>query len=194
MATGEHPPSSAHRPGGRAGGAGAAVLEAVDPDVDLRVPEQRAEMAGARRLPLLAVIAAGGVIGALARYALSVAWPWSGEGFPWTTLTINVSGSALMGVLMPLVTADATDTADAAGDGGAPVRRAAHPLVRPFAGVGVLGGFTTFSAYAGDFHTLVGRGATGQALLYAAGSVVLCVAAVWLTARATRAAMVRRAR
>ncbi|GLF96524.1 fluoride efflux transporter FluC [Streptomyces yaizuensis] len=152
------------------------LYAAVDPEVDLRVPAQRAETAGARLPLLLAVIAAGGVAGALARYGLFLAWPWSGRGFPWTTFVINACGSALMGVLMQLIAADG---------------RAAHPLVRPFAGVGVLGGFTTFSAYAGDIHVLLERREHAVALLYAAGTVLCCVTAVWLAAAATRAVLAR---
>ncbi|MER6916788.1 CrcB family protein [Streptomyces sp. NPDC000594] len=143
------------------------------------MPAQGAEAAGARLPLLLAVIAAGGVAGSLARYGLSLAVPWSGTGFPWATFMINVGGSALMGVLMPLIAEDG---------------RRAHALVRPFAGVGVLGGFTTFSAYAGEFHTLMEHGRPGTALLYAGATVVCCVAGVLLAATATRAWTARRAR
>ncbi|MFF0450027.1 fluoride efflux transporter FluC [Streptomyces sp. NPDC004609] len=146
--------------------------EAIDPDVDLHVPAQRAEVSGARRWAVLAAISAGGVVGALARYALSRAWP--AQDFPWVTLVINGVGSALIGVLMVLI-----------GEGG----RSAHPLVRPFAGVGVLGGFTTFSAYALDFRELLESGRPGAALGYAVGTVVCCVGAVWLAAALTRRAV-----
>ncbi|MFI6289469.1 fluoride efflux transporter FluC [Streptomyces sp. NPDC051018] len=146
--------------------------EAIDPDVDLHVPTQRAETSGARRWGVLAVISVGGVIGALARYALMRAWPV--EGFPWVTLVINGSGSALLGVLMVLIS-----------EGG----RSAHPLVRPFAGVGVLGGFTTFSTYGLDFRVLLESGRSGAALGYAAGTVVCCVGAVWLATALTRRAL-----
>ncbi|MER5768992.1 fluoride efflux transporter FluC [Streptomyces sp. NPDC001985] len=147
----------------------------VDPDVDLRVPAQRTEALAGRLPPVLAAIALGGAAGALARYAISRAWPADG-GFPFATLGINTLGSALIGVLMVLV-----------AEGG----RSAHPLARPFAGVGLLGGFTTFSAYALDFRDLVERGELWLAPLYAGGTVVLCAVAVWAAASSTRAVTAR---
>ncbi|MGW4202842.1 fluoride efflux transporter FluC [Streptomyces sp. NPDC004726] len=129
------------------------------------------ETSGPRLWRVLAVISAGGVVGALSRHAISRTWPV--DGFPWATLVINVSGSALIGVLMVLVS-----------EGG----RSAHPLVRPFIGVGVLGGFTTFSTYALDFRDLLERGDTAVAAAYAGATVVGCLAAVLLAAALTRRA------
>ncbi|TWP44741.1 CrcB family protein [Lentzea tibetensis] len=103
--------------------------EPIDPDVDLHVPAHRAELTRTHG-GVLAVIALGGGLGGVARYALSAAVPGAFGIF-----AINVLGSFLIGVLMVLV----VDVYQA------------HPLVRPFLGVGVLGGFTTFSAYAVDF-------------------------------------------
>ncbi|MEU8777426.1 CrcB family protein [Streptomyces sp. NPDC048606] len=137
----------------------------------MRVPAQRAEPP----VPVLAAVAAGGAVGAAARYGAGLLWPAEGPGaFPWTTLWINVVGCALIGVLMVLV---------AEGD------RRAHPLVRPFAGTGVLGGFTTFSAYALDFSRLLDDGAAGRALAYAALTVVGALGAVWAAATLTRRAV-----
>jgi CrcB protein len=115
---------------------------------------------------LLAAISAGGVVGALARYALLQAWP----GSPWTTLAINVSGSLLLGVLMVVVTEVA------------PHRR----LLRPFLGVGVLGGYTTFSAYVLD---AVRAGSPVLAFTYLALSVVGGLAGVWAGVELTRRAV-----
>jgi CrcB protein len=81
---------------------------------------------------LLAAISLGGMVGASARYALELAWPPAPNGLPWATLLTNALGCLLIGVLMVFVVE----------------RGGAHPLLRPFAGVGVLGGFTTFSTYA----------------------------------------------
>jgi CrcB protein len=153
--------------------------EAVDPDVDLHVPAQRAEAAGRRKWPVLAVISAGGMAGSLARYGATLLWPAAPGAFPWTVLWVNVVGCALIGVLMVLV--------GRGGRGGRP----AHPLVRPFLGVGVLGGFTTFSAYALDFYKLLERDEAGTAFAYAAGTVVGALCAVWLGASATRAVVTR---
>ncbi|MCF2526763.1 fluoride efflux transporter CrcB [Yinghuangia soli] len=140
--------------------------EPVDPDVVL------GPAAGTPPVwAVLAVVSAGGALGASARYGAGLLWPTPEVGFPWTTLLVNAAGCAAMGVLMVLV---------------AEVRTA-HPLVRPFLGTGVLGGFTTFSTYTVDFQRLVEAGRAGLAVAYLFGTLVLalvCVAAAaWLTRR-----------
>ncbi|MEV8534900.1 CrcB family protein [Streptomyces sp. NPDC051211] len=144
--------------------------EAIDPDVDLHVPAQRAEPQGR----VLAAVSAGGALGSAARYGLLLAWPAGPGAFPWATFWTNVAGCALIGVLMVLI-----------GEGG----RTAHPLVRPFLGVGVLGGFTTFSTYAVDFSRLLDEGEAGRALAYAAGTLAGALGAVWAAASVTRLAV-----
>ncbi|MEU4328799.1 fluoride efflux transporter FluC [Nonomuraea dietziae] len=141
----------------------------VDPDVDLRVEEQRAEL-GPGRWRVLGVISLGGMVGALARYGLAVAFPVPAGGFPWATFATNVLGCLLIGVLMAVITR----------------ARAPHPLVRPFAGVGVLGGFTTFSTYVVDFQRLIASGAALLGLVYLLATVLAALAAVWAGARLTR--------
>ncbi|MGW4232920.1 fluoride efflux transporter FluC [Streptomyces sp. NPDC004980] len=145
---------------------------AVDPDVDLSVPAQRAETEGSGRWRVLAVIAAGGAVGASARYAASLAWPAAEGAFPWAVFVVNVTGCALIGVLMVLVAERGL------------VR---HPLARPFLGVGVLGGFTTFSTYAADVSELLDRQELLVAVAYASGTVVAAFGAVWGAAVLTRA-------
>ncbi|MEU9082983.1 CrcB family protein [Streptomyces sp. NPDC048357] len=145
--------------------------EAIDPDVDLHVPAQRGEPRGR----VLAAVAAGGAVGAVARYGVALLWPAGPGAFPWATLWINTSGCALIGVLMVLIS-----------EGG---RTAPHPLLRPFAGVGVLGGFTTFSTYAADFARLLDEGEAGTALAYAGLTVVAALGAVWAAAAVTRLAV-----
>lgn len=147
-----------------------------DPDVDLRVARQRTELRRGGR-SLLAAIAAGGVIGALARYGLSVAWPRQPDEFPWATFTTNVSGCLLIGVLMVLITE----------------ARTAHRLVRPFLGVGVLGGYTTFSTYAVDIQQAIAAGSPRIALLYLAGTLAAALAAVHAGVTLTRLATGRNA-
>lgn len=145
----------------------------TDSDVDLPDPPRRGELSAT----LLAVIAAGGVLGALARYGLSELLPHAPGTWPLATWLTNVSGCLLIGVLMVLV----TDVW--------PNQR--H--LRPFVGVGVLGGYTTFSTAVVDVQQLVGAGAPGLGLLYLGGTVltaVLAVAAGWY---ATRAVLPRRA-
>jgi fluoride exporter len=136
------------------------ALDGVDPDVDLHIPAQRAELDLHPGL-VLGAIASGGVLGSEARYALTVAFP-DASGVPWTTLGINVSGCLLMGVLMVAVSRWAVRA----------------PLLRPFAGVGVLGGFTTFSAYAVGVQRLLAGGSPAAALAYLALTPVLAVVAV----------------
>ncbi|GAB3852049.1 fluoride efflux transporter CrcB [Micromonospora andamanensis] len=135
----------------------------VDPDVDLSVPRQRAELRGGTA-SLLAVIAVGGMTGAVARHGLAVALPHPPHGFPWSTFAVNVSGCLLIGVLMVLITEAWT----------------APRLVRPFLGVGVLGGYTTFSTYAVEVQQAVAAGAARTGLLYLAGTLVAALAAVFL--------------
>ncbi|WP_329120392.1 fluoride efflux transporter FluC [Streptomyces sp. NBC_01465] len=154
----------------------AGAAEAVDPDVDLHVAAQRAETVGGAKWGVLAVISAGGALGACARYGLALAWPVAEGAFPWTTLVVNVVGCALIGVLMVLVS-----------EGG----RSAHPLVRPFLGVGVLGGFTTFSTYALEVSRLLARHEAGTALAYAGGTLVGAIGAVWAAASVTRRVVAR---
>ena len=93
-------------------------------------------------------VALGGALGGAARYLLNGAI----GGGPWATFTENVLGSFLLGALMVFVLA--------------------HPsrYARPFFGVGVLGGFTTFSAYIWDANDLVSGGRTALAMVYLFGS------------------------
>ncbi|RFU42043.1 CrcB family protein [Actinomadura logoneensis] len=142
----------------------------VDPDVELRVPDQRRELA---RAPwaTLGAISAGGTLGALARYGLATAFPHGPGGFPWATFWTNVSGCLVIGVLMVVVTEAVRP----------------HPLLRPFLGVGVLGGFTTFSTAMVDVHQAVRDGASGTALAYLAATLLTALAAVWTGVRLTRA-------
>ncbi|MGI5201746.1 fluoride efflux transporter FluC [Spirillospora sp. CA-108201] len=141
----------------------------VDSDVDLHVPRQRSEL---REGPwgVLAAIAAGGAVGALARHGLGNAFPHRAGEFPWAVFWVNVSGCLLIGVLMVLITETWR----------------AHRLVRPFLGVGVLGGYTTFSTYVVDIQELVNHGAPLVGLAYLAGTLAAALAAVYTGVRVTR--------
>ena len=132
---------------------------AVDPDVDLHVPAQRQERA--LDPALLAAIAAGGVLGAEARFALEWILATPDGGWPWATWLINVVGSLLLGVLMGVL---------------GRLRRP-HRLARPFLGVGVLGGFTTFSTAMAEVPRLLGAGRPALALLYLVGTALTALAA-----------------
>lgn len=133
----------------------------TDPDVDLRVPADRRELT-ARPATVLAAIAAGGVLGALARAGLQHTFSHPPTGFPWATFAVNTFGCLLIGVLMAVL---------GHLHGG-------HPLARPFLGVGVLGGFTTFSTYAVDVQQAIVVGAPGTALAYLAATVLGALVAV----------------
>jgi CrcB protein len=126
-----------------------------------------------RRVPwlVLGVIAVGGALGAVARYALIAAFPHPAAGFGWAAFGINVSGCLLIGVLMVLITEV----------------RQAHRLVRPFLGTGVLGGYTSFSTYVVDIQHVLLAAAPQVALAYAAGTLLAAPAATWAGIRLTRA-------
>jgi fluoride exporter len=149
----------------------------VDPDVDLRDPVERREIAGPRRYAVLGAISLGGVLGAEARYGLGLLLPHRAGDWPWATLLTNVSGCLLIGVLMVVITE----------------RIRPHPLVRPLLGVGVLGGYTTFSTYAVDIITAAGSGRAGAAVLYAVLTPLLSLLAVVIGAVTTRRLVPERA-
>lgn len=121
-------------------------------------------------LGIVGVVAVGGGLGAVARYAAGIAWPTPAGGFPWATLAVNALGCTAIGVLMVLVTEV----------------WAAHRLVRPFLGTGVLGGFTTFSTYAVDIQQLAHSGHTPLALSYLAATPLSALITVWAAAATTR--------
>jgi fluoride exporter len=145
----------------------------MDSDVDLHV-----DAPAPRLLPVLGAISAGGVLGALARDGVATAWPHAASGFAWATFVINVTGCLFIGVLMVIV----TDVL--------PHRR----LVRPFLGVGVLGGYTTFSTYIVDIHKAASAGAPWVALAYLASTLIAAVLAVWAGTTVTSVLVHRRAR
>lgn len=114
------------------------------------------------RYDVLGVIAVGGALGSLGRWGLSEAVPHTSSQFPWSTLAVNVLGSFLLGVLMVFVL-----------EVWPPTR-----YVRPFLGVGVMGGFTTFSTFMFDNHALATSGAAVLAIVYTVASVALALMAV----------------
>lgn len=111
----------------------------------------------------------GGALGALARYLTGVvALRVMGPGFPWGTLAVNVLGAFAMGMLVvALAQKDATRLA-------------------PFLMTGVLGGFTTFSAFSLDAVAMMERGQVLLAGFYVAASVVLSLGAIMMAMSLTR--------
>ena len=117
-------------------------------------------------------VALGGAIGASGRYLTGVAAVRVfGHGFPWGTLIVNVLGSFLMGALVVYL-ANKYGTRFA-----------------PFLMTGVLGGFTTFSAFSLDALTIYERGQVGLAAAYVMGTVVLTLGAIVAGVLVTRAVM-----
>ncbi|MGB0508353.1 MAG: fluoride efflux transporter FluC [Pikeienuella sp.] len=109
-------------------------------------------------------VAAGGALGAVLRYLCVLGASRAfGAAFPFGVLGVNVIGSLLMGVAAVMLVEKT-----GAGRGSL------------FLMTGVLGGFTTFSAFSLDTMSLIERGATGLAALYVGGSVVLSIAAIGL--------------
>lgn len=155
-------PAFPQRPGGGRR-AGPAV---IDPDVDLGDPAQQPP---ARQWDVLLATAAGGIVGAEGRYGLSLAAPHHDRQFPWSTLLINVTGCLLIGVLMAVLLELPSP----------------HPLARPFLGVGILGGYTTYSTFALDVQRLMLHHRPLVALDYVAFTVFGCAGAVWLSSALT---------
>jgi CrcB protein len=107
-------------------------------------------------------VAAGGAIGATLRFAAQgAALRLLGSSFPLGTLAVNVTGSLLMGLLAALLLA-----------------RPEMARLQPLLMTGILGGFTTFSAFSLDTLALVQRGETGKALAYVIASVALSLLGV----------------
>jgi fluoride exporter len=151
------------------------VATGVDPDVDLHVPAQRDELRSGP-WPVLVAVSAGGVVGSLARYALSAAFPHPPGGFPWAIFVVNLSGCLLIGVLMVLISR----------------LWVGRRLLRPFLGVGVLGGYTTFSTYVVDIQQAVAAGEAAVGLVYLAATMVGALVAVWVGGSAATWAVRRR--
>ncbi len=109
----------------------------------------------------LLAVAVGGAAGALGRYWLATAAQrLGGSGFPYGTLTVNVIGSLLIGVLFVAFE-----------------RGALHHELRLLLTVGLLGAFTTFSTFSLETLVLIEQGLWGRALANVAASVILCLLA-----------------
>jgi CrcB protein len=111
------------------------------------------------------LVAAGGAIGSGLRHLVNVmAGRVLGTAFPWGTFAVNLVGCFLMGVFIEVLAR----------------RLGGSQELRLFVATGILGGFTTFSAFSLDFATLYQRGAMFEAFAYVAGSVLLSLAGVFL--------------
>ena len=108
-------------------------------------------------------VALGSAIGGMARYGISRLWPWVPGGWPMATMTVNVLGSFAIGLLSAVLAGRA---------GGA-------ETARLFWMTGVLGGFTTYSAFALETVTLAGTGEAMRAAAYVATTVLVCLVAAF---------------
>lgn len=109
------------------------------------------------------LVAVGGAFGSVCRYLVGIgAGRLLGADFPWGTMTVNVVGSFVMGLFIELLAQRLDGSAE----------------LRLFIAVGFLGGFTTLSSFSLDTVSLFERGATVAAVVYAAGSIALSLAAL----------------
>mgnify|MGYP006182423789 FL=1 len=123
---------------------------------------------------VLAAVAAGGAVGSAARYIVTVLVQRTfGTGFPWWTMSVNVTGSFIMGVIVTSIA----------------LRWSVGQVGQAFLMIGILGGFTTFSAFSLDVATLVERNATATAGGYVLTSVVLSIGALFGGMALTRAVL-----
>ncbi|MDF2967817.1 MAG: CrcB family protein [Nocardioidaceae bacterium] len=113
---------------------------------------------------VVAVVAVGGALGSLARWAVGLGLGATGGEFPWATFVANVSGAFALGVLMVFVLGV-----------WSPSR-----YVRPFFGAGILSGYTTFSTYMLDTHSLVVADRVALAAVYLFATLIAGLAAVWI--------------
>jgi len=134
---------------------------------------------GSRLRPgVLTAIAVGGALGGAARYGIEQALPAARDEFPWATFVINVSGSLALAVLLVFVL-----------EIWPPTR-----YVRPFAAIGFLGAYTTFSTWMVETAELVTHDRPGLAIGYLGGSLLAGLAAVSLGLVLGRAVLARRGR
>ena len=124
-------------------------------------------------MPNLLLVMLGGALGAGARHLAGVAGlRWLGPGFPWGTLIVNLLGGLLIGLLAGWLLGAQADQ---------------RPIWMLLA-IGLLGGFTTFSAFSLDLFAMLGRGQLAAALAYAfvsvTGSVLLLAGGYWLARQA----------
>jgi CrcB protein len=108
------------------------------------------------RADVLAVIAAGGMLGASARYGVARLMPTSPGTFPWATFWTNMSGSFLLGLLLVVLLGRFPNTR----------------LVKPFLATGILGAFTTMSTYQVETALLIKDGHALTGIAYAVGSLI----------------------
>lgn len=127
------------------------------------IQPERPPAGGPRRPGVLAAVAAGGALGAPARYGIALAVTITPGTFPWGTFWINVSGSFVLGAVLAVLLA----------------RFPSDRYVRPFLATGFLGAYTTYSTFAVETDLLIRNGHVGLAAAYVAASLGVGLAAAW---------------
>ncbi|MDG1708781.1 MAG: fluoride efflux transporter CrcB [Emcibacteraceae bacterium] len=113
---------------------------------------------------MIFAVAAGGALGATCRFLVGrMMMNLMGPGFPWGTFTVNILGSFLIGLLIEVLA----------------IKFSASQSVQGFLVIGVLGGFTTFSAFSLEVGLMIEKGELSSAAFYVFGSVLLGVAALF---------------
>lgn len=118
----------------------------------------------ARQMYVFLAIFIGGGLGSLGRYLLASAiGRYTHDGFPWGTLGVNILGGLMMGVLVEFMA----------------LRWSVTPEIRLFLTTGLLGGFTTFSAFSLETASMIERGDWTPAILYVLASVIVSILALF---------------
>lgn len=147
----------------------------VDPDIVLGTDHPHdAEPERPRprhsQMAIVGAVGIGGAFGAVARYAVSLGIPTTTGGFPWSTFIVNVTGSAVLGLLLVLLVE----------------RFPRGALARPIVGTGVIGAYTTFSTFEVDAVNLVRAGHAATAVIYVVASVITGLLVCWAAVAGVR--------
>ena len=114
-------------------------------------------------LKILLFVAMGGAVGAVGRYSATLAiTQWTGGGFPYGTMFVNILGSLLLGFLLAAISLNWSPS----------------PEMRSFLQVGVLGAFTTFSTFSMDAYDQMTKGQYMEMAMYVGGSVIVGILAM----------------
>ena len=158
------------------GGSAADRRRRAQRDVDPDLPDEARRGPHQRFAPgVLLAISAGGIAGTLARYGVERAVPVGPGGFPWATFAVNVSGSLALGALLAVLIA----------------RWPTDRYVRPFAGIGFIGAYTTFSTFVVEADVLAKDGHVGTAAAYVGASLLGGLVAVTVGVLLTRSVFAR---
>jgi fluoride exporter len=120
---------------------------------------------------VLGAVFAGGILGGLARYGVTSAWPTPARAFPWAIFVVNTVGALALALLLVVLAEVWTP----------------HRFARPLLGTGFLGAFTTFSSVMVDAAKLAAHGHGRTSVLYVAGSLLAALGAASLGLQLGRA-------